>query len=371
MSFLRRWFGSRDDDDTGDLPAMPWEGRRSILEFVRAHTVDGQPGLAEKGYVLPDEERLSEGSKVRWAAGAMDGVLTHHMAAEESDVQVAKIVQLVLGFCREPTAQNKAAVYQHIIEQHIVSLIDPVIKAILSERRIDQRRLYELARSFVTEASDREPVKFGIAILGLFRQPDDQQLFHSLGRHDEFTLFCAIALANASEDYEQPLWTLARNVTGWGRIQVVERLAETDSPAIKDWMLREGYKNSVMYEYLAYTCATSGGLLAALSADSIDRELLTSAGELIQALIAGGPAQNIDDYADAAVVVELYLNHLQTMAATLDDFVHAAAIQRFLCDSDDWEARYERGWSDERRAKLRSICESILKTQNDDTSDRQ
>jgi hypothetical protein len=65
----------------------------------------------------------------------------------------------------------------------------------------------------------------------------------------------------------------------------------------------------VMEEYLAYTCATAGGLQAALSEDAVDRELLTSSGELLAALIRGGPAQDINDYADGARVIELFLGH--------------------------------------------------------------
>src|SRR5262249_5598142 len=160
----------------------------------------------------------------------------------------------------------KAAVYHHVIAEHVVSIIDPVIEATVNEAGLNHQRLYELAHSFVTEAPDREPVKFGIAILGLFRNPDDAELFETLGPHDELTLFWAVARKTAGEA-AAALWALARNVTGWGRIHVVERLADTENPAVKDWLLREGYRNSVMYEYLAATCARAGGLLAALSAD--------------------------------------------------------------------------------------------------------
>ena len=246
----------------------------------------------------------------------MDGVTTHHMGTGENEETVRKTVELVLAYSRQPTATNKAAVYQHVIAEHVVSIIDPVIEALVNESGIGHDRLYELARSFVTEAPDREPVKFGIAILGLFRQPADQDLFQTLGRHDEFTLFCAVAIANSSEDHDEALWTLARNVTGWGRIHAVERLARTENPAIKDWLLREGFRNSIMYEYLAATCARAGGLLAALSEDHVDRELLTAAGEIIQALIVGGPAEGIDDYEDARPVIESYLGHMASSAET-------------------------------------------------------
>lgn len=361
MSFLSRLFGGKSDDSGPEPPFMPWDQRPSILEFIRSHIPTDKPGMTDDGYTLPDEERISEGSKIRWAPGAMDGVATHHMGKSENDEAVRKTVELVLAYSRQPTATNKAAVYQHIIDAQIVSFIDPVIEALVNESGINHARLYELARSFVTEAPDREPVKFGIALLGLFRQPADQEFFQTLGRHDEFTLFCAVAITNASEEHDEALWTLARNVTGWGRIHVVERLAQTENPTIKNWLLREGFRNSILYEYLAATCARAGGLLAALSEDQVDRELLTAAGEIIQALISGGPAEGIDDYEDARPVIESYLAHIASSAETIKDFLHVNSIKSFLDDEDSrWASRYDAGWSAECRDSLRSLCDSIL-----------
>jgi hypothetical protein len=240
-------------------------------------------------------------------------------------------------------------------------MLDPITEALLNDDHIDYDRLYELADSFVRESPDREPVKFGIAILGLFRDPENQQLFQSLGRHDEFTLFCAVALANVAENSEESLWILARNVSGWGRIHVVERLATTANPAIKDWLLYEGFRNSVMYECLAGTCARAGGLLGALSTPHVDRKLLTSAGEIIRALISGGPVDGIDHYEDARPVLEVFLNHMEASAETIQDFLHVNSIKGYLVEEDSqWEARLARGWTNECREKLRAVCDSIL-----------
>ncbi len=340
---------------------MPWDQHPSILEFVRSQIFPDKPRLTENAYTLPDEERIAQGSKIRWAPGAMDGVTTHHMGTGENQKTIHKTVELVLAYSRQPTAKNKAAIYQYIIAEHIVSIIDPVIEALVKEGNISHDRLYELARSFVTEAPDREPVKFGIALLGLFRQATDLELFQTLGRHEEFTLFCAVAITNSSDDTDEALWTLARNVTGWGRIHVVERLARTTNPEIKNWLLREGYRNSVMYEYLAATCARAGGLLAALSEDRVDRELLTAAGEIIQALIKGGPAESIDDYEDARPVIETYLGIIAFLAETVEDFLHVYSIKSYLeGDESRWVERYKAGWSAEGREELRSMCNSIL-----------
>lgn len=361
MGLWSRLFGGEGEQGGHEPPSMPWDGRPSILEHVRSHVAIDGPGMAEGGYTLPDEERIAQGSKIRWAAGAMDGVATHHMGAGEDEEAVRKTAELVVAYSRQPTASNKAAVYRHVVAGHVVSIIDPVIEALVNQGDIGHDRLYELARSFVTEAPDRETVKFGIALLGLFRRPEDLDLFQALGRHDEFTLFCAVAVGNASEDPDEALWTLARNVTGWGRIHVVERLARTTDPAIKDWLLRDGFRNSVMDEYLAATCARAGGLLAALSEDRADRGLLTAAGEIIGALIAGGPAEGMDDYEDARPVIESYLGHMATSAETVGDFLHVHAIGGFLDEDDSrWATRYDAGWSADRRGRLRSECRSIL-----------
>ena len=198
-------------------------------------------------------------------------------------------------------------------------------------------------------------------MLGLFRNAADVEIYQTLGRHDEFTLYCALALGNSEQEPDDALWELARNVSGWGRIHVVERLAQTTHPAIKAWLLREGFRNDVMYEYLAGTCARAGGLLAALSEDQVDQELLTATGEILQALIAGGPAEGIDDYEDACPVIESYLGHMASSAQTVGDYLHVDAIQRYLAGEDAcWADRYESGWSPERRDRLRALCEVIL-----------
>lgn len=355
-------FSGEDDDHARELPeTMPWDIRPSIYDHLCLHIVSEQPGLVEAGYLLPDEDRVNEDLELRWAAGALDGVMTHHSGGSDSEERVQKTVTLLLACCDEPTSINKYKLYQHIVQEHIVALIDAVIAQLLEETELKHERLYELAYSFATESPDRETVKFGIALLGLYQVEENTELFLILGRHDEFTLFSAVALANVAEDSEQALWELAKHVFGWGRIHVVERLAGTEQTEIQDWLLREGFRNSVLAEYLAFTCATNGGLLQAIDGTPVDRELLTAAGELIEALINGGPAEDMDDYDDGAAVVELYLQQLSETAETLADFLHTRAIQLYLSNADaDWDSRVKRGWTSERRQKLLSVCNQIL-----------
>src|SRR4051794_7673091 len=115
MSFVRLLFGDKGDEDGHEPQSMPWDRRPSILEFVRSHIATDGPGMAEGGDTLPDEDRIGQGSKIRWAAGAMDGVATHHMGAGENEETVRRTVELVIAYSRQPTAGNKAALYEHVI----------------------------------------------------------------------------------------------------------------------------------------------------------------------------------------------------------------------------------------------------------------
>jgi hypothetical protein len=361
MTSLTRLIGG----DRGGQPSMPWDEGPSILDFILSHISPDEPGLTAGGYDIPDRNRVDAKLKIPFAPGARDGIVTQHMRPRSDDPAAGKAVELILSYCRDSTPENKAAIYRHLIDQSVVSIIDPVVKALVGEKGIALERLHELAHTFATKAPDREPVKFGIAVLGLFRHHGNMPLFMTLGRHDEFTLFCAVAIGRLP-DADEALWTLARYVTGWGRIHLVQRLARTGHRRIQRWLLREGYRNTVGYGYLAVICARAGGLRAELGEEQVDRELLTAAGEIIEALIeahmTGGPAEGIDHYEGACPMIEAYLRHIASSDATSDDFRHVNAIRQFL-DGDDgvWARRYAAGWTAERRNELQLKCSAILR----------
>lgn len=352
-----KWFSGREPTSSAEFP---WDRQPSAYQHIKAHVQPGQNKLLPGGEKLPDDEQVAAGSKgLRWGAGAKDGVGTHHMGGKEPDA-ASKLLMLVRSYLVSPTVNNKAAVYRFLVEESVVSLIDPFIEALQAQTSVDQPRLYDLAKSLATESPDREPTKFGIAVLGLYGQEQDKAIFRTIGRHEEFTLFCAVALGNA-DNGEQELWQLAKNVQGWGRVHIVERLAKTEDPQIKNWLLREGYKNSVMYEYLAYPCAVAGDLLTAIQQQEVDEELLSGAGEIIQALIAGGPAANMDDYQDGAAVVGHYLDLIERRASTLAHVQVVKTIREFLADAQgDWNSRSNQGWTPEKRAAMSSQCAMIM-----------
>ena len=329
----------------------------SIYEFVSAR-LDSAGRLVEPGLSLPDEAKVSS-EELRWAAGALDGVLGHIGGGTESDDEAARIATLFVKAVKKPSKRNLAKLYGAVASDGVLGFIDPLIEQ-LAARHPNRADLHVLGHWLATTGSDRGAVKVGIAILGVTGLDHDVDVVRALGAHEEFTLYAAVALNNGLVEPESELWALAAAVDGWGRIQCVERLRDTESPEIRDWILREGFRNSIMNEYLVYIAATTGGLLAALHEVGPDRALLTAAGEILEALVMGGPAEDLDDYDAGVDAVEAFLRHLVTRAETLGDFNAVAAIGEYLAREDGWDERSRRGWTATRRQAFESTCAEIL-----------
>jgi hypothetical protein len=339
--------------DLHDVELPWWVDRPSLYRHVRAHIWPDETGLAEDGETLPDEERVRGESKIGWAPGAMDGVFG---GIESAERVVDEIVRALCELTEEVTTERAAELYDLLAEHRAVDYIDPLLESV-REEDLDQERLHAVARWLAKEAPDREPVKAGIALLGLFHGSADREVLLTLGRHEEFTLYSAVALLNTEGDPERQLYTLARHVTGWGRIQIVKRLAGTQDEEIKAWMLREGYQNNIMYEYTAYSCATTGDLLSALSSPEPDEALLKGAADILSALIdgRGGPAEGIGEYEDGAEATELFLERLRDRRVDFEQLVAVGTIKRFL-EEEEGEVRDPAlGWPQRRTVLLEHV----------------
>jgi hypothetical protein len=327
-----------------------------IYEHIRRHVDPSGRLPAEVG--LPDDGRTPLTRKGDWAPGAVDGIFSFH-GSGSSPRRAAEIAGLLVSACRRPSVRNLRALYEGAAPDGVMGYVDVLADALRADPP-SSSVLHAIGKWLATTAPDRGPVKLGIALLGITGPGADLAVVRTLGTHEEFTVFCADAMSNGLADPESELWALAASVDGWGRIECVDRLRDTTDPDIRAWLLREGYRNSIMYEYLAYTAATTGGLLEALHGE-VDRGLLTAAGELLAALVdKGGPAEDIDDYESGADAVAAYLALMTTRAETLRDFSAVAAIRGFLAGETGWDERVRYGWTATRRQAFENACDEIL-----------
>lgn len=338
---------------------LPWQKGEPIFAHIKKN-LDQKGKLAKRGYDLPDENRRFKGDELQWIPGALDNVLAHHGGTKANEI-AEKVARLVKEVSKNNSLRSKILLYTTLEEHGVIGIIDPAIKKIVELRTPREPYLHNFARWLAFESPNREAVKFGIALLGLCRDTNDLENIKTLGKHEEFTLYVAVALSNMLENPENELWSLAQLVDGWGKINLVERLDKTQNPQIKRWMLREGYKNAVMYEYLAYICAVTGNLREELNKEKIDDALLDSSGDIIDALLHGGPAKDINDYSYAAEVISSYVRHMQNQAEKLNYLITLYNIKNYLEDKKtNWDERKKNGWTDGLRIRLLNDIHQIM-----------
>lgn len=314
-----------------------WRTKDSIFKFIQTNI--GEDGsLTASAQTLPDEKKTD--SEVSFAPGLMDSMFGAD-ESEESKNRARKLSNLLITISKNGHQQSQFDFYTEITEnENVIGIIDDFLHQVIQSSMATEPYLYNFAYHLATETNNRNSVKFGLAILGLCQNKTPISKIKILGLHDEFTIFSTIAIANLSGNVIKDLWELAKHVDGWGKIQLVDRLAEMDLPEeIVDWLIYEGYKNNIMYEYLALTCAVNGRLNDKLSKPSIPSKLFKSAGEIIETLFNEGPAAGISAYEDAASTIGHYIKHAKTQILDIGEFIILNRIKEYLeyTTNHDWE----------------------------------
>jgi hypothetical protein len=272
------------------------------------------------------------------------------------------MVPALRNLLQRADGRTMGAFYRLIVEEPIL----PSLELLLQELTdllpsLDCGRLLELGRYLAFRSGHREAVKFGITLTGLVGSAEDLENLKIIGKNEEFTLYVADAMARLASVPEQALWDLAKSVHNWGRIQTVERLKETENADIQAWMLREGFRNGVMDEYLACICARTGRLHEALRRQLVDDALLDGSADIIHALVTGGPAEGIDDYAQAVDACEAYVDCvLGRRHLVLKHFLAVDKLRWFLSQPDGWDKRQASGWTEPRRSALQTKCDDVF-----------
>ncbi|THF84424.1 limonene hydroxylase [Cohnella fermenti] len=335
----------------------PWAEGASIYETIRSK-IDERGRLQDDK--LPDDESYWEGRPLRWVAGGLDGALGHHAGGGKDEEKVTETLRLLAHLSRKPNLKTRRAAYLKLMQADVLSVIDPLLEALRHAPGLNAQNLYNEALWLTEKGAHRNVIKFGIALLGQFETEHHRELILTLGRHDEFTLYSAVAIQNSLNAPNAALFELVQAVNGWGKIQLVERL-EPETQEMKDWLLRKGCQNSVMYEYLAYICALKGELHVALTADEVDEALYNGAGDILSALTHGGPAEDMDDYEHAPAVIGNYLRLSRTMCKDVSQLTVILNLLDWLKqDAKPWEKRLSKGWAEETRGQYREMAENII-----------
>lgn len=288
----------------------------------------------------------------------LDGVRTHHFGSAPDPDAAARIADLVADLVTGPPSQSACAgLHAALAGQPTLQVADG-LGGQVRRRGLPADRVRAVGRWLAEYGTRRDAVAGGIVLLGVAGDGRDRDLLLLLGALEDLTLYAVVALARTQPDPDRAVFEMARRVAAWGRIQAVERLKGTSDPQIRGWLLREGFRNEVMNEYLAHLAATTGDLYTAMLDPEPDEALLDGAGGIIDALCAvGGPAKDIRDYPDGPAVIGRYLTLVRDRAPSLA----RAAIVLGLGDFLESGEAAGLDWGSGSRDELRDACRVLAR----------
>jgi len=294
--------------------------------------------------------------------------MVFHFGEEDSNNKnVSKLVDLLINISETNSISTKVELYNYIQNITLGPIFVFIMDSLMEHDIKVDLYLYDFAKWLAFESPSTSSVKLGISLLAIIKDDDEdieqelnRKLF-TLGKYDDFTLYVGYAICSKFKYVERELWKLSKLVSGWGRIHTIFYLEPTENPEIKNWILRKGFISGNMIPYHAFLCASIGNLKTELCKENIDSELLLVTGELIEALILGGPI-DINDYEDGPEVFRLYINLMSNRAFKLRQIIILAKIFSFLTGGAVSSSNMiEEWWSEKLRNELLDKIKLIFK----------
>ena len=304
------------DEETYDIDDYEVYNQTTIYDYIYNHL--NKEGYLDRDFSLPKSD---DENRMMFADGALDGISIYHMPNvtldDDTRAQLAKALREAAN--GNPSEAND--IFLDVKEHHnavdfVLGLQDYIMDHMDS---LDPNELWHYAFYLMLNETDRELVKIGLSILELFREPEEKikRAFRTLGLSDEFTLFVIFNMKHW-ENANEEIFNLAKHVYGWGRVHAV-RLIEPSTQEIKDWLLREGYRNEVMDGYTALTCFE--GSDAALRLDSkLSDEDYRHIGDLIVNMLDDEPIPGISSLEDPADILYKYFKQSEGRVLDIDDY---------------------------------------------------
>lgn len=310
----------------------------SIYNRIKgAMTADG---VMPEGFAL--RERLPDGRQ--FADGAIDGAIRYYMGpANNTDTAMLEQALKLASDGRFEDAANGLITYfsRGIVMLPVMDKVQEWVYAHSGELAPD--RLGQFVMLLLLQSRDVESVKFALTILEVLdREPDDELrgILLTLAACEELTLFCLFALGGF-EDANEVYFQLAKKLRGWGRIHAVSMLKPAGRE-MRDWLLREGWRNEIMPEYSAMAVIRRTKLVDLLRQPE-GGALLDTAGTLIGYSLQDEPVAGLAGYKRVGELLRVYLEMRRQAgqsALTAETAEHIRAVRAFLEQhelADKWQ----------------------------------
>ena len=280
--------------------------------IVNAAISDGADRRLPSDFTLP---RLEDENLSKFADGAIDGIYVYHTEHQPISAETKKWLSSAMQAVGRGDRAEAAKLFEELgTKARAISIIDDLQQYILEHKSsVSADSVVKFALYILYNTKDRESLKFALSMLEIVHLDDDnlKDTLRLLGLSDEFTLF-VIFIMQQWDNANEEIFRLARSTSGWGRIHAIERLIP-DTPAIRDWLLREGIHNTVFPAYSALNCWEGSEAENLLLTGNVTEENFAAISELIYALLVEGPCPGISELENGREIIKEFLRRAGEM----------------------------------------------------------
>jgi hypothetical protein len=303
---------------------------KSIYQKICGNITDG---MLNPDFMLDEED--ADGTEIRWAPGAMDGVSIYHMLPSGLDAaQTKKMARALKCAASGNFPEADVLFFEWTKEVRAITCVDELQQYVIAHARtLDAENVLHTAVSMMLYSTHIECVKIGLELLELFGEPQEnlKEIVRRIGLYDEFTIF-AVWNMRQWENGNTEIFDLAKKVHSWGRIHAVERL-EPETDEIRHWLLTEGTVNGVVNAYSSLTCWQKSGAEEILFG-SLTPEEYAGITTLIDGLMDEGPVPGISEIENAEAVLLRYLELAPKYHLSADAYDMISTIKHWADDED-------------------------------------
>lgn len=322
--------------------------------------------IKDKGYVPYDfvlEPKKQTEDKITFAPGALEGIIGHHCAGNGENDDAKRIAEFIKNHSNQEPIQTVRDYEKKWMEQETAVVRDMLLREILNHTdTYDANNIGEVAYAMMTEGRYVETVKMGLTLMALFNMSENEDIKEkllTLGKCEDFTEYVLMNISDWTDEEKNKVYFIfAQTLDGWGKINAVECL-QANTEEIKEWILCEGCKNSILYSYLGLECAEKCDYLERLKAGHLTEQEKLGASDIMDGLLDEGPCVGISGLEAPEETIYWYICAMKEKITEIKGIQQLFSIQDYLEENDEEEKNVANEWKQKAVEKLTETLKTV------------